>query len=154
MQGDVDEDIDLVVADHRGDFRRRDAADLAPPRRRFLESLAEGIGRADGIGEDLKGPMVVSPERGQQGPAHHMVAEVRRDEADAETSPRIGRVGVTRGIRTDVVRVPKPVLFLQRFGRGVGVVMHHQNQVAADRRGVGADLGATTQQTHGLGRLA
>ena len=110
----------------------------------FAELLSKRIRMGAGIAEDLELRAVMPGERGQEGTADDMVTKVGRDEADAQLASGGRRVGVRRR-RRDMAPVPFCVLLRDRpVGRG-GIIVHDQDQIAADLLCVGLEFDAAAE---------
>ena len=92
MQGEIDQDVDLVIANHgRGPFVG-DAGDIAPMIGPEPAFTGRPIQPEDiGIGVDLEAPAIVLAQEMEDSAARDVAAEIGRDIADAQ-APRRGTV--------------------------------------------------------------
>ena len=97
MHRKIDEDIDLVVADHPRGFAWRQAGHISPDIRKRLQATGNRVGPRDiGVTEDFEVLVIVRREERRREQCLTMVAKIGREVADAEAAIRIANVGMRR----------------------------------------------------------
>ncbi len=141
---EVDEDVDVVVADHFGELFVFDVADVLPAVGVEFELEGEGVFVADvGVAEDFEvGVVMVGEERGEIM-AEGVVAEFGGDVADAETAIGGAVVGVRggdggEGLGVEAIEIE--VGLVDGVGVEGGVILHDVEEIAGDPGGVGLDF--------------
>ncbi len=134
VQGEIDQNIDAVIANCVGQRLIRQARCVNPAIAAPADPGGESIGPADaGIRDDLKSLPVVVVEQGGEEPADRMLPEIRRDVADAQPALRRAVIVVRPPKRLQRVCVPLPpgdVPGVQGGGAHIGVEKQQVEQVA------------------------
>ena len=93
MHGQVDENVDPVLADQPGDLLVGKAGDVPPDVGQRTEPRGDLVRTSDiGVAEDLKVFVIMCGEKGRREKRLGMVAKVRRNIADSQ--PAVGRAVV------------------------------------------------------------
>ena len=135
VHGQIDEDVDAILLNDGGQRLIVQGPHFAPMVGQPLDAPGEVIGALHaGIAEYFEGPVVVPREQGNREQRLTMIAEIRRDIADAQPARgrRVVCVAACREFRGEAV-IPPQALFAHRAGLQ-GLKAQRVREVAVRRR--------------------